>query len=103
VETGIVIDGIEEKVIFGNFIILEPDNEEAKNKTSFVGYDYMIKFNTTYKDRVTYPCTAKTLFQDICNQVGIEVGNLNFINSEFIIKGNPFNEGTDCKTILSKI
>ncbi len=103
VETGIMIDGIEEKVPFGNFIIPKPDNEEVKTKTSFVGYDYMIKFNELYKDRVTYPCAAKILFQDICNQVGIEAGNLNFINADFIIKGNPFDEETQCKTVLSKI
>lgn len=105
VSTGIVIDGKKEEVPFGNFIIDKPENEELREKTDFVGYDYMIKFNATYQDRVTYPCEAKVLFQDVCNQVGLQAGNIDFINCDYIIKGNPFTgeNQVDCRTVLSKI
>lgn len=103
VSTGIIIDGTEENIPFGNFIIQKPDGEEVKEKTSFIGYDYMIKFNIPYKDKRKYPCKIRELFQDVCNQVGVEAGNLDFINSEYVILDNPFTNNEDCRTVLSNI
>ena len=92
-----------EYVPFGNFIIQKPNNKEVKEKTNFIGYDYMIKFNVPYKDRVTYPIKAGLLFKDVCEQVGLEAGNTNFINSEYMILGNPFTNNEDCRTVLSNL
>lgn len=92
-----------EYVPFGNFIIQKPNNEEVKEKTNFVGYDYMIKFNIPYEDRVLYPIEASALFEDICNQVGLVAGNLDFTNSDYMILGNPFTNNEDCRTVLSAI
>ena len=103
VQTGMIIDGKEEIVPFGNFIIEKPDTEELKGKTSFTGYDYMIKFNTLYKNRVSYPIQAGKLFEDLCEQVGLEVGNTDFVNSNYMILGNPFTDNEDCRTVLSNI
>lgn len=92
-----------EYVPFGNFIIQKPDNKEVKEKTNFIGYDYMIKFNVPYKNRVTHPIKAGLLFKDVCEQVGLEAGNTNFINSEYMILGNPFTNNEDCRTVLSNL
>lgn len=92
-----------EYVPFGNFIIQKPDNKEVQEKTNFIGYDYMIKFNVSYKDRVDYPIKAGLLFKDVCEQVGLETGNLSFINSEYMILGNPFTNNEDCRTVLSNL
>lgn len=101
--TGIIIDGTEESVPFGNFIIEKPDSEEVKEKTNFVGYDYMIKFNIPYKDRVTYPIKASALFEDVCLQTGVEAGNIDFVNCDYMILGNPFTNNENCRTVLSNI
>ena len=103
VQTGMIINGEEEIVPFGNFIIEKPDTEELKEKTSFTGYDYMIKFNIPYKNRVTYPIPAGELFKDVCEQAGLEAGNTDFINSNYMILGNPFTNNEDCRTVLSNI
>lgn len=103
VQTGMIINDIEETVPFGNFIIEKPDTEEAKEKTKFTGYDYMVKFNTLYKNRVIFPIPAKELFEDVCDQVGLEAGNTDFINSNYMILGNPFTNNEDCRTVLSNI
>lgn len=103
VETGMIINEIEEKVPFGNYIIEKPDTKELKEKTSFTGYDYMIKFNVPYKNRVTYPIPARDLFVDVCDQVGLEAGNTDFVNSDYLILGNPFTNNEDCRTVLSNI
>ncbi len=93
----------DEWIPFGNFIVEKPDNKEVKQKTSFTGYDYMIKFNVLYKDRVIYPIKVKDLLKDLCQQVGLEVGNTEFTNSDYMILGNPFTNGENCRTVLSNI
>ena len=103
VQVGMIINQKEENIPFGNFIIEKPKSEELKEKTSFTGYDYMIKFNTEYKNRVTYPIPAGELFEDVCEQVGLEAGNTNFVNSDYMILGNPFTNNEDCRTVLSNI
>lgn len=103
VYTGMIIDNEKEEIPFGNFIILKPDNEEVKAKTSFVGYDYMIKFDIPYKSQVTYPCKAKVLFQNLCSQVGLVVGNIDFVNCDYMILGNPFTNNETCRVVLSNL
>ena len=44
-------------VPYGTYIVQKPENEELTDKTSLEALDYMIKFNKTYKDTLTYPCT----------------------------------------------
>ena len=103
VQTGILINNIEENVPFGNYIIEKPDTKELKENTQFVGYDYMIKFNVPYKNRVTYPIPAGDLFIDVCDQAGLEAGDTDFVNSDYLILGNPFTNNEDCRTVLSNI
>lgn len=103
VQTGMIINNKEEVVPFGNYIIEKPDTKELKENTNFTGYDYMIKFNTPYTNRVTYPISAGELFEDLCDQVGLEAGNTDFVNSNYMILGNPFTNNEDCRTVLSNI
>ena len=63
----------------------------------------MIKFNVLYKNRVEYPCKLSNLFIYVCNQVGLETGNVDFTNCNYIILGNPFTNNEDCRTVLSNI
>ncbi len=92
-----------EYVPFGNFIIQKPDNEEVKEKTSFTGYDYMIKFNDTYVDENTYPISLVNYLSNLCQQVGIELGSTIFPNHNYMVLGNPFTNNEDCRTVLSNI
>lgn len=103
VKTGIDIDGNVEYVPMGNYIIEKPTTQEVTSQTQFVGYDYMVKFNITYENRVTYPIKASDLLKDVCEQVGVECGSVEFVNSDYLILGNPFTNNEDCKTVLSNI
>lgn len=92
-----------EEVPFGDFIIDKNDNEDTKNKTTFTGYDYMINFNRTYLDTNTYPVKLSKLFQNLCVQVGLEAGNIDFPNKDYLVLGNPFTNNESCKKVLSSI
>lgn len=96
--------GIDNELIpFGSFIIQKPDNDEVEEKTSFVGYDYMIKFNKKYEDNIIYPISLKEYLTKLCEQVGLELGSNKLINENYLIQGNPFTNGEDCKTVLSNV
>lgn len=97
------IDSTNEEVPFGNFIIPKPDNKEIKENTNFVGYDYMIKFDIPYNSTATYPCKAKVLFQNLCSQVGLVAGNIDFVNCDYMILGNPFTNNETCRVVLSNL
>lgn len=103
VKTGINIDGTIEYVPMGSYLIEKPTTKEVKANTGFTGYDYMIKFNVVYKNRMIYPCKANVLLKDVCDQAGVECGNLDFINADYMILGNPFTNNEKCKEVLSNL
>ena len=103
VRLGFDINNETEIVDYGNFIIEKPDTEEVQAKTNFVGYDYMIKFNKDFIDNNTYPVALGTYFSNLCSQVGLIAGNTTFVNSDYMVTGNPFTNGEKCRKVLSDI
>ncbi len=96
--------GIEEELIcLGTFTIDKPNNKEVKQTSTFVGYDYMKKFEAEYKDNNIYPIRLDSLLQSVCNQVGVQLGSNTIANGEYMVLGNPFTNGESCKTVLSNI
>lgn len=88
---------------YGKFLILDaPENDKTSGKTKIVAYDYMVKFNKEYQDRVAYPCTLKELLLDICNQAGVECATKHFVNEDFMVENNQF-EGESLRTVLQNI
>ena len=88
---------------YGNFIVNKPpENDETNGTIRLVAYDYMIKFNKPYEDRVTYPCTLLTLLQDVCSQAGVTLGSTNFANKDFVVVDNQF-EGFTLREVLQNI
>ena len=92
-----------EVVPIGHFIIQKPDSEEVKEKTTFTGYDYMSKFDVTYVDDEIYPIKLYDKLNNLCKQVGVELGTKEIINGDYEISGNPFTNNETCKTVLSNI
>lgn len=100
---GIDVNGTIEYVPLGNYIIEEPSNKEVEKNSTFIGYDYMSKFNQIYEDSITYPITLKQYLQSICTQLGIILGSTSLINENYMISGNPFTNGEDYRTVLSNV
>ena len=88
---------------YGNFIVDKPpENDETNGKKRVVAYDYMIKFNKPYTNRVTYPCILKVLLQDVCSQAEVELGSTSFLNDDFVVQDNQF-EGATLREVLQNI
>lgn len=88
---------------YGNFIVdKSPEYDETNGTTRIVLYDYMVKFNKPYEDRVKYPCSLLTLLKDVCEQAGVELGSENFANKNFIVENNQFENAT-LREVLQQI
>lgn len=87
----------------GNFLIKKPTDNNVKDITKFEALDYTKKFNQTYVDRITYPCTALELAQDVCSQAGCELGNIDFKNNDYTIDGNAFTNNESLRDVMKAI
>lgn len=88
---------------FGNFIVQKPDNNTVNDNTEFEAFDYMIKTNKKYEDRLVYPSTLKELFLDVVEQCELETDITNFVNGDFVIENNPFVDGATNREVLQAI
>ncbi len=101
VDEEIVIN--EYYIKYGTYIIQHPENETTNDNTTFVGLDYMIRFNQTYNDEIQYPCTLRQLAENICSQLGIELAAENFRNEDFVVVDNQFVNGETFRNVLQGI
>ncbi len=92
-----------EYVPFSTFIIEKPENDDYSKTTTFTGYDYMIKFQKPFVDNNTYPTTLGTFLTNLCAQVGVTLGTTTFVNSDYIVEGNPFTNNEQCLVVLKSI
>lgn len=102
----IMDDGSEKYFDYGTFIVQKPENDNVKDDTSFTAFDYMIKFNKKFEDRLDYSTGTVTileLLEDICDQADVVLGTKNFRNSNFILENNQFVGGETCRDVLSNI
>lgn len=63
----------------------------------------MKKFDTQYVDSNTYPIRLDACLENLCSQVGLTLGNKNFPNNSYMLKGNPFTNKETRKTVLSNL
>ena len=88
---------------YGNFLVNEaPENDDTNGTIKVIAYDYMIKFNQDYVDRIEYPCTLYELLEDICDQAGVELGSESFANDDFQVINNQFS-GKTLREVLQHI
>lgn len=96
-------DGTTEYIKYGTFIVQKPEDDQVNDNTSFEALDYMIKLNLPWIDRMTYPCTLKELFDDLVAQSGLSTKVTSFLNQDFIVENNQFEEGTTRRDVLKAI
>ena len=88
---------------YGKFIVNEPPENDSTNGTiKIIAYDYMIKFNKTYQDGVTYPIKMKNYLANICTQAGVQLGSQSFPNENFWVTDNQF-EGKQLREVIKHI
>ena len=96
-------EGIRKHIKYGTFIVQKPEDDQVTDNTSFEALDYMIKLNLPWENRMTYPCTLKELFFDLVEQSGLSTKVKTFLNEDFIVENNQFEEGTTRRDVLKAI
>lgn len=96
-------NGTTEYIKYGTFIVQKPEDDQVNDNTSFEALDYMIKLNLPWVDRMAYPCTLKELFDDLVAQSGLSTKVTSFLNQDFIVENNQFEEGTTRRDVLKAI
>lgn len=102
----------------GNFIVSKPGSDEVQDNTKYNAKDYTIKFNVEFNadytdDEFTESfnnlinsgtgATAEWLARYTCKQVGVELADTDFANSDFVIFSNQFQSGDQCRDVMKAI
>ena len=113
-----IADVIETWYSLGTFIVMEPDDDDVRDNTTFDAMDlttlfnadfnanftnseFTKSFNDTVKDGGSF--TALQLAQYVCAQVNIELATTDFTHNDFIISSNQFTEGNSCRDVMKAI
>lgn len=93
-----------ELIPYGNFIISKPLNEEVKDTSNYVGYDYMIKTEVPFTEsNIVYPMSLYNYLSAICTSVGITLGNQSIPNGDYQILGNAYTNNENIRQIIEEI
>lgn len=102
----------------GTFIVSKPEGDEVSDNTSFESLDRTILFNVDFSNKYTDDTFTKSFADTIkdggtftllqlaeytCAQAGVELGNTDFINNDFVISSNQLTEDYTCRDIMKAI
>ena len=83
----------------GTFIVSKkPATSDEINLTLL---DYMSKAETDYNTNLTFPCSAREVLEDACQQTGIVLGDAVFKNAEYQVQKKP--ENTTFRAVIGMV
>lgn len=106
IEAYIGVYGEDTYIPMGTFIIQKPEDNKSNDKTYFLGFNDMIKFNLPYEDTLVYPCTIKDVLKAICEQCEVLYDESSFdtlVNIDFVVENNQFVLNETCREVLQAI
>lgn len=103
VKLGILVDSEYEYVTYQDFLITEVSYSDTTNLTKLVGTDNLIKLNKEYVDTNVYPITLKEYCESVLSYCGLELENTSFLNDDFVLSSQPFNNYINAKEIMYRI
>lgn len=83
----------------GSFIVCK--KPVIDGEISLTLLDYMSKADLTYKTNLSFPCTAREVLEDACQQSGIVLGDAEFTNSDFQVNKAP--ENTTFRAVIGMV
>ena len=105
-QTGIYIENEIKWISLGNFITQDIEPNDTTNIIKVMSMDYMLKTNIPYDSKLQYSngnIRLKQVAQEVCDNSGITLATLDFVNSDFIVDSNQFAEGTLNRQVIQAI
>lgn len=105
IEAYVGVDGEDDYIPLGRFIIQKPENGVETSKTYFEGLDYMIKFNKPFTDEhITYPIELRRLLWWVCYDCDLVLNtSYGFANDTWLVENNQFTNGETYRDVLRYI
>ena len=109
---------IETWYSLGTFVVMEPEDDEVRDNTTFDAMDLTTLFNKEFDPTYTSETftksfndtlgekgsfTAFKLAKYTCEQVGVELANDSFTNADFVISSNQFEVQDTCRDVMKAI
>ena len=91
-----------EYIDMGTFTVFDEKDEDDFNK-HITAFDNLIKFNAPFVDVGGYPKTLFQELQNVCEQAGVVLNNINIPNGSFRVANNQFVNEESLKTVLKAI
>lgn len=83
----------------GTFIVSKkPATSDEINLTLL---DYMSKAETDYNTNLVFPCSAREVLEDACQQTGIVLGDATFKNADYQVQKKP--ENTTFRAVIGMV
>lgn len=103
-QTGIVIEGAENYISLGNFIVIDAEEGDTTDITHVTAIDYMLKTNILYETHLNYStATLLDVLQEVCDNCGILLATTTFTNSDFRVDSNQFESNTLCREVIQAV
>lgn len=83
----------------GSFIVCKKPAIDGEINLTLL--DYMSKADLAYKTNLSFPCTAREVLEDACQQSGIVLGGAEFPNSDFQVNKAP--ENTTFRVVIGMV
>lgn len=105
VYTGLTVNGQQEFVKHGTFIIDSSEEDVAKGTVKVTALDYMIKFNKTFVDELDWSVTRtlREFAEYVCEKCNMTLSSKAFPNDSYVLTEQPAFEGYSCRYVLGKI
>nr|DAT93880.1 MAG TPA: Putative tail protein [Caudoviricetes sp.] len=88
-----------ETICRGTFIVSKkPATSDEINLTLL---DYMSKAETDYNTNLIFPCSAREVLEDACQQAGIVLGDATFKNADYQVQKKP--ENTTFRAVIGMV
>lgn len=93
----------EEPISQPTFIVTKHPKNEDTGEIEIKGSDYSFKLEDYFSLELVYPLTLKELVQAISKHTGVDVENLDFINSMFVMEKPKIDERYTYREIIGMV
>lgn len=90
-------------IYYGKYIISTDSTNVGAETSKYTAYDYMLKTDKKFEDSNTYPMTLLEFTQKACEDCGLELGNTDFVNNDFVLTERPYFDGQTYRIVFSCI
>ena len=101
IKLNLIINDISYKM--PTFSLTPVIDEETEEWSEIKGYDKSVLFDTEFTLETTYPTTAGALAQAVCEDVGVEIADTDFINNDFVITRQMVDNKNTNREVIAMI